>query len=67
MQVSPTQAIPDLHQGRRSVARLAATVGALVCIAVIVALIVTWPDHGHGSTSASDVAPQPAKQAGRVP
>jgi hypothetical protein len=39
-----------------------ALAGAAVAIAVIVALILTWPDHGGGSVSATGAAPAAAKQ-----
>ncbi|HEY7121490.1 MAG TPA: hypothetical protein VH329_02925 [Solirubrobacterales bacterium] len=38
--------------------------GAVIAIAVIVALIVTWPNHGDSSTKTTGAAPASAKQSG---
>jgi hypothetical protein len=44
-----------------------ALIGAAIAIAVIVALIVTWPDHRDSSPQAASQTPAPAKQAGKTP
>jgi ribosomal protein S18 acetylase RimI-like enzyme len=63
MHLSPPQAMPTLRPTRRGVVGLwFALVGAVVAVAVVVALIVTWPHHGHGSTTANGVDPAAAQQ-----
>jgi hypothetical protein len=50
--VSATQAMPSLRPTRRGTLGLwFALVGLAIALAVVVALIVTWPDHGHGSAA----------------
>jgi hypothetical protein len=56
--------MPNLHQRGRVVSFWIAVGGGVVAIAVIVALIVTWPNHGDGSTNATGAAPMSAKQSG---
>ena len=61
MQLSSTHEMSALHPKRRIVGLWVGMVGALVCVAVIVALIVTWPDHGHGAVRVG-VDPAAVKQ-----
>jgi hypothetical protein len=63
MQLSSTHGVPALHPKRRIVGLWVGVVGALICVAVIVALIVTWPDHGHGAVRVG-VDPAAVKQQG---
>jgi hypothetical protein len=68
--MAATQSMPVLPPNRRGiVGQLFVLVGAVsgIAIAVIVALIVTWPDHGDSSQSAVSPPPVPAKQAGKSP
>jgi hypothetical protein len=44
-----------------------ALIGAAIAIAVVVALIVTWPDHGDSSTKAGASPAAAAKQSGKRP
>jgi hypothetical protein len=63
-----SQTMPTLPPNRRGiVGQWFALIGAAIAIAVIVALIVTWPDHGDSSPPAADQTPTPAKQAGKAP
>ena len=63
-----SQTMPALPPNRRGiVGQWFALIGALIAIAVIVALIVTWPDHGDSSPQASGQTPAPAKQGGKTP
>jgi hypothetical protein len=59
--------MPTLRPSRRAiVGRWFALVGAMVAIAVVVALIVTWPDHGDNSARELGVNPAAAKQDGKA-
>jgi hypothetical protein len=63
MHLSPTQPMPTLRLTRRGIVGLwFASVGAVVAIAVVIALIVTWPHHTDNSTRADGVNPAVAKQ-----
>jgi hypothetical protein len=62
-----SQTMPALPPNRRGVVgQWFALLGAAIAIAVIVALIVTWPDHDDSSTKAG-ATPAPAKQSGKQP
>ena len=66
MPASP-QTLPALPPNRRGLVSLwFALIGAAIAIAVIVALIVTWPGHDDSSPSAAGPSPAPAKQAGKA-
>jgi hypothetical protein len=66
--MAATQSMPVSPPNRRGiVGQLFVLVGAAIAIAVIVALIVTWPDHGDSSQSAVSPPPAPAKEAGKSP
>jgi hypothetical protein len=55
--------MPTLRATRRGIVGFwIASVGAVVAIAVVVALIVTWPHHGDSSTRTDAVNPAVAKQ-----
>jgi hypothetical protein len=63
-----SQTMPALPPNRRGiVGQWFALIGAAIAIAVIVALIVTWPDHGDSAPKASGQTHTPAKQAGKSP
>jgi hypothetical protein len=63
-----SETMPALPPNRRGmVAQWFALIGAAIAIAVIVALIVTWPDHGDSSPKAAGQTHAPAKQAGKSP
>jgi hypothetical protein len=67
MSASP-QTVPAVPPDRRGLVGLSfALIGAAIAIAVIVALIVTWPGHDDSSPSAAGPSPAPAKQAGKAP
>jgi hypothetical protein len=62
-----SQMMPALPPNRRGVVgQWFALIGAAIAIAVVVALIVTWPDHGDSSTKAG-AGPAAAKQSGKHP
>jgi hypothetical protein len=55
--------MPALGPNRRGIlGQWFALVGAVIAIAAIVALIVTWPDHGHGTVREPAKGPTVSKQ-----
>lgn len=62
-----SQTMPGPPPNRRGiVGPLLALIGTAIAIAVIVALIVTWPGHGNGSAQTGASA-APAKHGGNPP
>jgi hypothetical protein len=66
--MAASQTMPALPPNRRGVVgQWIVLAGAAIAIAVIVALIVTWPDHDTGSQGAAGPSAGPAKEAGKTP
>jgi hypothetical protein len=66
--MAASQSMPVLPPNRRGiVGQWFVLVGAAIAIAVIVTLIVTWPDHDNNSQSSVSPTAVPAKQAGKSP
>jgi hypothetical protein len=65
--MAASQTMPVIRPNRRGiVAQWFALVGAAIAIGVIVALIVTWPDHGDSSDRGPAQGPAATKHAGQA-